>query len=88
LLQKEENTKEYSTCRPIHLCRDENAGQNHNIKINNISLETVELFGYFGTTLTNRNSIHEEIKSRVKSGNACYQSVKNLFQAAIQKYKD
>jgi len=32
-----------------------------------------------GTTLTNQNSIQEEIKSRLKSGNACYYSVQNLL---------
>jgi hypothetical protein len=51
---------------------DQNAGQNHNIKIDNKSFEKGEQFKYLGTTLTNRNSIQEEIKSRLKSGNACY----------------
>jgi len=33
-----------------------------------------------GTTLTNQNDIHDEIKSRLNSGNACYYySVKNIF---------
>jgi len=32
----------------------------------------VEEFKYLGTTLTNKNSIQEEIKSRLKVGNACY----------------
>jgi len=30
----------------------------------------VEEFKYLGTTFTNKNSIQEEIKSRLKSGNA------------------
>ena len=34
-----------------------------------------------GTTLTNQNSIPEEIKSRLRSGNACYHSVQNLLSA-------
>jgi hypothetical protein len=51
---------------------DQNGGQNGNIKLDNKSLERVEQFRYLGTTLTNRNSIQEEIKSRLKSGNACY----------------
>jgi hypothetical protein len=48
-----------------------------------MSFGRVEHFGYLGTTLTNRNSIHEEIKSRVNSGNACYQSVQNLFSSRL-----
>ena len=39
----------------------------------------MEEFKYLGTTLTNQNSIQEEIKCRLKSGNACYHSVKNLL---------
>jgi len=42
----------------------------------------VEEFKYLGTILTNQNSIEEEIKSRLKSGNAF------VFQFAIQKFKD
>jgi hypothetical protein len=47
------------------MSRDQNAGQNGNIQIGNKSCETVEQFKYLGTTLTNQNSIHEEIKSRL-----------------------
>ena len=36
-----------------------------------------------GTTLTNQNSIQEEIKSRLKSGNACYHSVQNLLSSSL-----
>ena len=36
-----------------------------------------------GTTLTNKNSIAEEIKSRLKSGNACYLSVQNLSSSRL-----
>ena len=36
-----------------------------------------------GTTLTNRNSVQEEIKSRVKSGNTCYHSVQNLLSSSL-----
>jgi len=38
----------------------------------------VEEFRQLGTTLTHQNSIQEEIKSRLKSGNASYESVQNL----------
>jgi hypothetical protein len=43
----------------------------------------VDAIKYFGTTLTNQNSIQEEIKSRLKSGNACYQSVQNLLSSSL-----
>ena len=36
-----------------------------------------------GATLTNENSIQEEIKSRLKSGNACYHSVQNLSSSGL-----
>jgi len=37
---------------------------------------------YLGTTLTNQNSIHEEIKCCLNSGNACYHSVQNLLSCS------
>ena len=40
-------------------------------------------FKYLGTTLTYQNSIQEEIKSRVKSRNACYHSVKNHLSSRL-----
>jgi hypothetical protein len=46
--------------------RDQNAGQNHNIKTDNKCLERVEQFKYLETTTRYQNSIQEEIKSRLK----------------------
>ena len=43
----------------------------------------VEDFKYLGTTLTNQNSISEEIKSRLRSGNACYHSVQYLLSSRL-----
>jgi len=45
--------------------------------------ERVEEFKYMRTTLTNQNSIPEEIKSRLRSGNACYHSVQNLLSSRL-----
>ena len=68
---------------------DQNAGRIHTVSIDNSTFERVEKFKYLGTNLKNQNSIPEEIKNRLRSGNACYHSVQNLvFQAAIQKFKD
>jgi hypothetical protein len=36
-----------------------------------------------GTTLTDQNCIHEEIKSRLNSGNACYHSVQSLLSPRL-----
>jgi hypothetical protein len=45
--------------------------------------ETVENFKCLGTTLTNQNFIHEEIKSRLKSGNAGYYSVQSILSSSL-----
>jgi hypothetical protein len=42
---------------------DRNAGRNHNIQTDKNSFEMVEYFIYLGTTLTNQNSIQEEIRA-------------------------
>ena len=40
-----------------------------------------------GTNLTNQNSIQEEIKSRLKLGNACFHLMQNLsFSSLLSKY--
>jgi hypothetical protein len=36
-----------------------------------------------GTTLTNQNDIRDEIKSRLRAGNACYYSVQNLLSSRL-----
>jgi len=63
--------------------QDQNAGQNHNIKNDNKCFERVEQFIYLGTTIMNQNSIEEEIKCSVKSGNACYHSVQNPLSSSL-----
>jgi hypothetical protein len=51
--------------------RHPNSGQNQNIRIANESFENVVKFRYLETILTNQNDIHDEIKSKLNSGNAC-----------------
>jgi len=48
------------------MSRDQNAGQNHSVRIDNSTFDRVEEFKYLGTTLTNQNYIAEEIKSRLR----------------------
>ena len=65
------------------MSRDQNAGRSHSIKTDNSSFQWLEEFKYLGTTLTNQNSIQEEIKSRLKLGNACYLSVQNILSSSL-----
>jgi len=59
------------------------------MKNDNKCFERVEQFKYVGTTIMNQNSIEEEIKLSLKSGNACchFGAESFVFQFAIQKYK-
>ena len=52
-------------------------------QVDSSSIERVEEFKYLGTALTNQNSIQEEIKSRLKLGNACYYLVQCLFSSSL-----
>jgi hypothetical protein len=61
------------------MSRDQNTRRSHIIEIDNSFFVMVEEFRYLGTALTNHSSIQEEIKSRLKSGNACYHSVQNFL---------
>jgi len=68
------------------MSRYRNAGRSHSIQTDNSPFENVENFKYLETNLTNQNSIQEEIKSRLKAGNACYYSVQDLvFSSLLQK---
>jgi hypothetical protein len=65
------------------LSRNQNVGQNRDIKIANGSFENVSQFRYLGTTVTNQNLIQGEIKRRSNSANACYHSVQNLLSSRL-----
>jgi hypothetical protein len=45
------------------MSRSQKIGQKHSIKTANRSFEDVAKFRYMGTTLTDQNHMHEEIKS-------------------------
>jgi hypothetical protein len=63
--------------------RCQKAGQRQSIKIGDRSFQSVAKFKYLGTTLTDQNCIHEEIKSRLNSGNARYHSVQTLLSSRL-----
>ena len=65
------------------MSRNQKVGLSHSIKITNSSFERVEEFKYLGSNLTNPNSIQEEIKSRLKSENACYHSLQKLLSSSL-----
>jgi hypothetical protein len=54
----------------ILVSRYQKAGQRQSIKTMNRSFDSVAKFKYLRTTLTDQNCIHEDIKSRLNSGNA------------------
>jgi sorting nexin-29 len=60
-----------------------NSGQDQNIRIANESFGSMATFKYLGMTLTSQNDIHDEIRSRLNSGNACYYSVQNLLSSHL-----
>jgi predicted RNA-binding protein YlxR (DUF448 family) len=65
------------------MSRDQKAGRSFSIKSDNSSLERVEELKYLGKTLRKQKSIQEEVKSRLKLGNACYYSVQNLLSSSL-----
>jgi hypothetical protein len=65
------------------MSRSQKTGQKCSIKIANRSFEDVAKFRYLGTTLTDQSHMHEEIKSRLNSRNACYHSVQSLLSSRL-----
>jgi hypothetical protein len=65
------------------MSRDWNADRDDSVKTDNSSIEKVKEFKYLGTMLTDQNSFQEEIKCRLKFGNACYHSVQNLLSSRL-----
>jgi len=51
--------------------RDQTAELSHSMNFSNSLFEKEEEFRYLGTTLRNQNYMQEEIKNKLKLGNAC-----------------
>jgi hypothetical protein len=67
------------------MSRYPNSGHNQNIRIANESFENVTKFKYLGTTLTNKNDIHDKIKCILNSWYACYYSIQNFLSSFSYK---
>jgi mannitol-specific phosphotransferase system IIBC component len=76
----EENTEK---TKYMLLSHHQTAGQTHDIKIANISLENVAQFKYMGITITNQNLIQDETKRTLNSSNACHHSVQNYLSYGL-----
>jgi hypothetical protein len=53
------------------------------MKTDNISFERVKEVKYLGTAFRDQNYVQDEIKSRLKLGNACYHSVQNVLSSSL-----
>jgi hypothetical protein len=62
-------------CVNMFMSRYQKTEQKHSLKIENRSFEDAEKFKCLGTILTDKNCMHEEIKSRLNSGNALLPSL-------------
>jgi hypothetical protein len=69
------------------MSHSQKVGRKHSIKIANRSFEYVAKFKYLGTKLTDQYHMHEEIKSRLNSGNACCHSVQSLLSSCLLSRK-
>jgi len=76
-------SRKHTYSKYIVMSRNQKAGRIHGARIGNSTFERVEEFKYLETTLTNQNSIPEEIKSRLRSGNACYHSVQKISSSRL-----
>jgi hypothetical protein len=65
----------------MFMSRHQTDGQGNFVRVANNSFEKVAKFKYLGATLTDQNFIHEEIRNRLNSGNACYRAVQNLLSS-------
>jgi hypothetical protein len=65
-----------------------NSEHNRNIRRANESFENMAKFKHFGMALTDQNTIHDEFKSRLNSGNAAIIQSKIFCLPVSYKAKD
>jgi hypothetical protein len=67
--------------------RYQKAGQRQSMKIGNRSIEDVAKVKYVGTTLTDQNYIHTEIKSKFRECLLSFGSESLVISPAVQERK-
>jgi hypothetical protein len=67
----------------VLMSRSQKIRQKHSKKMANRSLEDVAKSKYLEKTTTDQTCMHEVIKSRLISGNACYHSVHSLLSSRL-----
>jgi hypothetical protein len=67
----------------MFMSHHQTAGQSNYIWVANKSFERVEKFKYLGETLMDQKCFHEEIRSRLNLGNACFHSVQNFLSSCL-----
>ena len=85
VVDSEENGLEVNVDKTKYMVMsgDQNEGWSHNIKIDNTSFGRAKEFKYFWKNLAQKKCIQEEIKSRLKSRNACYHLVQNVLCSSL-----
>jgi hypothetical protein len=63
--------------------RDQIEGQNYCINFYIKPFEVLEQLKHLGTTVTNKNSIQEQIKRKLKPRNICYLSVQKFLSSSL-----
>jgi hypothetical protein len=74
------NTNKYKNMLTYH---HQMGALNHGIKAAIRSFEIATKLRYLGTIVRNENLIHDEIKSRLNSGNACFHLVQDLLSSRL-----